>query len=380
MGFADRIASRLGFERRSADPSWSALAPGIGTVAGVAARQAENLSAVFACTSVIASSLASIPCLIYRNDGNGDRVEVMGHPLARMTRQGVSESMTWPEFVEHLVASTLLTGNGLAEILRAGNGQLAGLRFIPWGMVTVVELSSGRLAYDCSDGRGRTRRLLAGEVIHLRDRTDDGLIGKSRLSRAAETVRSVQASNEFARSFLERGAAPSGVIESPSAMSPENQAKLAAAYERRFSGASNAGRIMVIDGGLQWKDVQISPEDAELLESRKFGTEEICRLFQVPPPLVQDYSHNTFTNSETAGRWFAMFTLQPWARKIEAEFARSVFASSSGLELELDLSGFLRGDPTTRWNAHKIAIETGVLSPDEVRQVEGWNPRKASAA
>ena len=74
------------------------------------------------------------------------------------------------------------------------------------------------------------------------------------------------------------------------------------------------------------------------------------------------------------------FTLSPWARKIEAEFARSVFPASSGFELELDLSGFLRGDPATRWNAHKIALETGVLDPDEVRQVEGWNPRKAGGA
>jgi HK97 family phage portal protein len=112
-----------------------------------------------------------------------------------------------------------------------------------------------------------------------------------------------------------------------------------------------------------------------LLESRKFGIEEICRLFQVPPPLVQDYSHNTFTNSETAGRWFAQFTLAPWARKLEAEFARSLFPANSGLELEFDLSGFLRGDPKTRWDAHKIAIETGVLDADEVRHVEGWNPR-----
>lgn len=65
-----------------------------------------------------------------------------------------------------------------------------------------------------------------------------------------------------------------------------------------------------------------------------------------------------------------------WARKIEAEFARSLFPTNSNHELELDLSGFLRGDPETRWNAHKIALETGVLDPDEVREVEGWNPRR----
>lgn len=378
MGMMDRLATRLGYEKRAAeDPSWAALAPGIGAMAGMSARAAENLSAVLACTGVIASSLASIPVLIYRRQGDG-RLEMPSHPLARITREGVTAAMTWPEFIEHVVASTLLTGNGLAEILRGPTGELSGLRYIPWGMVTVAELSSGRLAYDVSDGRGRSWRLLAGEVIHLRDRTDDGLIGRSRISRAGDAVTGALAANDFARNFLNNGAQPSGILEFPAKLTPEQFDMLRRQMDERHTGAKKAGRVMILDGGAQWKAAQISPEDAELLESRKFAVEEICRIYQVPPPLVQDYSHNTFTNSETAGRWFAMFTLAPWARKIEAEFGRSVFPAGSGLEMELDLSGFLRGDPATRWNAHKIAIEAGVLDADEVRQVEGWNPRTAS--
>lgn len=380
MRLIDTMLARMGYEKRAAiDPSWAALSPGIGAAAGVSARAAESLSAVLACTTVISSSLASIPALIYRRDGDS-RIEALGHPLAKLTRNGVTEGMTWPDFVEHLVASALLTGNGLAEIQRNGNGQLAGFRYIPWVFVTVVELSTGRLAYDVNDGRGKARRLLAGEVLHLRDRTDDGLVGRSRLSRAAETVEGVKAANTHARAFLANGASPSGVIEVPTSMGPEARIRLREQFEGRHTGAGQAGSTLVLDGGMTWRAAQISPEDAELLETRKFGTEEICRLFQVPPPLVQDYSHNTFTNSETAGRWFAMFTLAPWARKIEAEFARSVFPAASGHELELDLSGFLRGDPATRWNAHKIALDSGVLDPDEVRQVEGWNPRKAGGA
>ncbi len=380
MGMIERLATWAGYEKRNdaADPSWAAIAPGIGWPGALSARAAESLSTVLACSTVIASSLASIPALVYRRDGD-NRVEAFAHPLRRITRSGVNDHMAWPDFLEHLIASALLTGNGLAEILRAGNGQLAGFRFIPWGMVTVAYLSSGRLAYDVGDGRGGTRRLLQGEVLHLRDRTDDGLIGRSRLSRAAETVAGVAASNTFARSFLDRGMAPSGVIELPGTLTAEMRAALRDQFKTRHSGAANAGSTLILDGGMTWKAAQISPEDAELLETRKFGVEEICRLFQVPPPLVQDYSHNTFTNSETAGRWFAMFTLSPWARKIEAEFARSVFPTNGPFELELDLSGFLRGDPATRWNAHKIAIDAGVLDADEVRHIEGWNPRTKPA-
>jgi phage portal protein BeeE len=197
-----------GYEKRDAsDLSWSALAPGIGYYAGLSARAAENLSTVLACTNAIATALAYVPALIYRHDGDGNRVEVTTHPMGKISRVGVNDQMSWPDFLEHFVASTLLTGNGLAVILRNGNGQLAGFRYVPWGMVTVC--------------------------------------------------------------------------------------------------------------------------------------------------------------------------LAPWARKIEAEFARSVFPSGGPYELELDLSGFLRGDPETRWAAHKIAIETGVLDADEVRQIEGWNPRPA---
>jgi HK97 family phage portal protein len=124
------------------------------------------------------------------------------------------------------------------------------------------------------------------------------------------------------------------------------------------------------------KPISVSPEDAEVLASRRFTVEELCRLFQVPPPIAGDLSHGTFTNSREAGRWFAQFTLAPWARKIEAEFARSVFGpGSTDCSLEIDLSGLMRGDAEARWQSHKIAVEAGILDPDEVREIEGWNPR-----
>lgn len=379
MQWIDRIASSLGYEKRADDPSWTALAPGIGYMAGVSARAAENLSTVQACTNAIATALAYVPALTYRRDSEGNRMEAPAHPLGKIVRNGANPGMSWPDFMEHLIASALLTGNGLAEILRSGNGQLAGFRYIPWGMVTVAELSSGRLAFDVSDGRGHTRRLLEGEVLHLRDRTDDGKIGRSRLSRAADTLQGVQAANTHAGAFLTNGANPGGVIEFPGTLTTDQRAALRESFQARHAGAANAGTALILDGGMTWKSSQISPEDAELLETRKFGVIEICRLFQVPPPIVQAYENNTFTNASQAGLWFATFCLSPWARKIEAEFARSVFPTNGPYELELDLSGFLRGDPETRWNAHKIAIETGVLDPDEVRGVEGWNPRRVEA-
>lgn len=379
MGMIDRTLALLGLERRSdlspLDPSWQALAPMTGYYSGLSARAAENLSTVLACTSSIATALAYVPARVYKWEGD-NRLENGTHPLSRLIRFGPNGAMTWPDLIEHLVADTLLTGNGLLEINRNGNGQVSGLTYHPWGMVTVQELSSGRLAYDVSDGKGNSRRLLQGEALHLRDRTNDGKIGVSRLSRSADTVTGVDLANRHARQFLANGANPSGVIKHPGTMTAEQKTSLREQFNTKHAGATNSGRALILDGGLEWQAAQISPEDAELLETRKFGVVEICRLFQVPPPIVQAYENNTFTNSETAGRWFATFCLAPWARKIEAEFARSLFPTGSPYELDLDLSGFLSGDPETRWAAHKIALDAGVLDADEVRQVEGWNPRR----
>src|SRR3546814_4035441 len=103
-------------------------------------------------------------------------------------------------------------------------------------------------------------------------------------------------------------------------MKPEQRTDVRDSVQSRHGGAGNAGSTLVLDGEMTWKAAQISPEDAELLETRKFGVIELCRLFQVPPPIVQAYENNTFTNAAQAGLWFATFCLAPWARKIEAEF------------------------------------------------------------
>jgi HK97 family phage portal protein len=378
LGLIQRALGALGYERRSSreDPSWAALGGNIGYASALSARAAENLSTVLACTTAISSALGYVPACVYRRDADGTKTELPAHPLAKLARTGPNPNMTWPDFVEHWVASALLGGNGLAEIVPSGNGQLAGLNWIPWQYVTVVYLSTGRLAFDVSDGRGNSRRLLQSEVVHLRGRTDDGLVGRSVLSRAADVVSGVNAGQTIARKFMENGMQPSGVLEAPSAMGPEAKGRLRDGINATNQGVDRAGNLLILGGGLTYKSISLSPEDAELLESRKFGVVEICRLFHVPPPIVQAYENNTFTNANQAGIWFATYCLGPWARKIQAEFARSVLPP--GIELELDLSGFLQGDPTTRWETHKIAIETGVLDTDEVRQIEGWNSRNST--
>jgi HK97 family phage portal protein len=142
------------------------------------------------------------------------------------------------------------------------------------------------------------------------------------------------------------------------------------------SGPRNAAKVLLLEAGLKWQSLTINPEDAELLASRRFTTEELARIFNVPPPLVGIWDHASFTISETATRWYVTHTLAPWITKLQAEAKRSLFSAAAAPthELEIDTSALLRGDPELRWKSHAIAVQNGILTRDEIRETEGWPP------
>lgn len=379
----DRLAGALGFERRGAsDASWQALQGTTAMGAAVTAEMAMNIPAVIGCIMAIATGVAFLPAFVYQREG-AKRVEVTDHPLCQMIRRGPNPWQTWPDFLQSLVASCLLHGNGLARILADGS-----LQFIPWRWVQVLQLDNGRLVYDVTEGGllngspGRRYRLLHEEVIHIRDLSEDGRIGTSRLARSNKAFQLAYEANEAALSIHRNGARLGGVLEIEHEIGDQQAIdRLRSQFDASYQGAGNAGRTVILENGLKWKSVSTTPEDAELLASRRFALEDIARVFNVPPPMVQDLSHGTFTNSREAARWFGQLTLTPWVRKIEAEFARTYFPEDSGFELELDMSGMLRADPESRWISHKTAVEAGILDADEIREIEGYDPRpKAPAA
>ncbi|UFN48902.1 phage portal protein [Roseomonas sp. OT10] len=380
-GLLARLLGRT--EKRAAplsDPAGYAAAFGIRPTASgvyVNARLAENLSTVSACVGAISSTMGSLPAYVYRVTPGG-REEVPSHPVARLIRRP-NAHQTWPDMIEWLMAQVLLHGNAVLALEYDGAGRITALRPIPWGKLQLYTLPSGRLAYDVVQDAGGVRRYLADEVFHLRDRSDDGLIGRSRISRAPEVLGSATALQEWTGSLWQNQATPSGSVTHPKTLSDDAVRRLRAQITDSITGTRNARRVLVLEEGMEWKALSVSPEDAEVLASRRFTVEELCRLFQVPPPIVQDYTHNTFTNSQQAALWFAQFSLTPWARKIEAEFSRSIFGTGSDLTLEVDLSGLMRGDYEARWKAHEIAVRNQILDPNEVREVEGWNPRPAAA-
>lgn len=332
----------------------------------------EGLATVLACVNAISGSISSLDAIVYSTSGQS-RTEVPNHPVSRLIRQP-NQNQTWPDLVEWMLASVLLTGNAVLVVQNDGAGRIATLTPIPWQCVQIDRLATGRLRYTVIGWQGVTKVYLDNEVFHLRDRSDDGLIGRSRLSRAQSVISGAFALQDYTLNMWSNQATPSGVMTFDAKPSNEQIQAIKEQAQSKYSGTGNARSIMVLPNGAKWQSIAISPEDAEALESRKFSVQELCRVYGVPPPLVQDYSNNTFTNAAQASVWFAQNTLMPWVKKIEAEFIRSIFGKSSQYELKLDLTSLMRGDYATRWQSYNTAIQNKILSVNEIREMEGFNP------
>ncbi len=396
MGILNRLAAAVGFEKRnmglasSIGPfgNWSGVGwPGVvgQSSAGyeITPHLAENLSTTTACINAISSALSSVPAYCYRVADGGREVD-SSHPVAQMIRRP-NAWQTWPDWIELTMSQVLLYGNALSMIETDEAGQPTALVPVPWQNVSLQLGPSNRLVYTVIayqapfGGIGTPRQLLQDEVFHLKDRGDFPFLGRSRISRAPEVLGNAIALQEFSGAQWRNGVTPSGAIQMDASLTPEQFGRLRDQISTIYSGAHNARKVMILDNRATWQALSVSPEDAEVLSSRRYSVEELSRLFGVPGPIINDLSHGTFTNSETAGRWFAQFTLLPWARKIEAEFQRSVFTNATR-HLELDLSGLQRGSYAERWQANVAAVQAGILTADEVREAEGYNPLRQPEA
>jgi HK97 family phage portal protein len=373
------IRSAPQVERRSSPTSWDLMrdvAPQ--AVAPIGPYLAENLSAVFACVQIIAETVATLPLNVYRREGDGKFLS-SDHPVARLFGRAPNGLQTPVEFLEQMTAHCLLRGNAYAEIVRDGRGSPIELIPLHPDMVAVLTIPrTRRVVYDVTNWwEGGTRRLLADEVLHLKDRSDDGVVGKSRLQRARETFGIALATETHAFSVFRNSAALSGVLTHPENVGLEGAQRLSADFKRAYQGADKAGEIAILEEGMKWQAISVSPEASELLASRQFSIETIGRIFRVPPPVLGDLSRGTYSNVTELGRWFYQHTIVPWLTRWERIIERSLFSDEARrvFEVEFDADTLTRANMLERYQSYRIAREIGLNSANELRKFENLNPR-----
>lgn len=343
-------------------------------------RTAMQMTAVYACVRVLAESIASLPLHLFRREDNGNRVKDEKSGLYFLLHDEPNPEMTSYIFRETLMTHLLLYGNAYAQILRNGRGDILGLYPLMPNRMSVERGDDGRLFYrytrydsEALADKDSTVILTPADVLHIPGLSYDGLVGLSPIAACRNAVGAGLSADEYSSRYYANGAAPMGVLEHPGLIKQPD--KLRESWNAAFGGTRNAGKVAILEEGLKFTPISISPQDSQLLETRKFSVEEICRIFRVPPHLVQDLERATFNNIEQMSLDFVIYSLMPWVCRWEAALQRSLLKPEEkrNYEIRFNLDGLLRGSYESRMRGYQTAVNTGIFSVNDCRRLENMD-------
>lgn len=336
-----------------------------------------GLSAAWACVNLVAGTIASLPLMIYATQPNGSRSIAREHPLFRVLHDSPNSLQTALDFWEFMCGSLELWGNAYARKILNG-GRLVALVPIMPELPVVYYGDNGQLRYKWTDN-GAAFDLGTDEVFHIRGFGGNPMGGMSTLAFGARAFSLAAAIDTSAGATFKNGLRPSGVLTYDKFITPEQRDRLDKLLGEKFMGAMNAGRPMVLEGGSKWNALGINPEDAQMLQSRGFSVEEICRFFGVPPFMIghteKQTSFGTGLEQQTLG--FQKFTLRRRLKRIESASEKQLLTAediSKGLTIEFNVEGLLRGDSAGRATFYTQMSQIGAMTINEIRALENLEP------
>jgi HK97 family phage portal protein len=337
----------------------------------VTEKNAMQSAAVYACVRVIAETVASLPLHLYRQVEEGKRRDTL-HPLYFLLHDSPNPEMTSFIFRETLMTHLLLWGNAYAQIVRNGHGEIIGLYPLMPDKMQVSRSETDELIYLYQSGMSNIA-FRREEILHIPGLGFDGLVGYSPIAMARNAIGMSMATEEFGASFFQNGAAPGGILEHPGTL--KDPSKVRESWNELFKGSGNANKVAVLEEGMTYKQIGIPPNEAQFLETRKYQTEEICRIYRVPPHLVADLDKATFSNIEHQSISFVVHTIRPWLVRLEQAMNKALLypAERQRYFIEFNVDGLLRGDYESRMRGYATARQNGWMSANDIRRLENMN-------
>lgn len=340
-------------------------------------RSAMQMTAVYACVRILSESIAGLPLHMYQYEEDGSKKKAVEHPLYHLLHDEPNPEMTSFIFRETLMSHLLLWGNAYAQIIRNGKGDIIALYPLMPNRMKVERDAKGQLYYeyqtmkeDAPTMKGAVYQLDPSEVLHVPGLGFDGLVGYSPIAMAKNAIGLAIAAEEYGSKFYANGAAPSGVLEHPNVL--KDPAKVRDSWNAAFGGSSNSHRVAVLEEGMKYTPISISPNEAQFLETRKFQINEIARIFRVPPHMVGDLEKSSFSNIEQQSLEFVKYTLNPWVCRWEQALQRALLDDDEKGKyfFRFNVEGLLRGDYQSRMNGYAIARQNGWMSANDIRELE----------
>ena len=343
----------------------------------VTERSAMQMTAVYSCVRILAEAVAGLPLHLYRYTKDGGKEKAINHPLYLLLHDEPNPEMSSFVFRETLMTHLLLWGNAYAQIIRNGKNEVIALYPLMPNKMSVDRDENGQLYYTYYRGPDEAIKnkefavtLQTTDVLHIPGLGFDGLVGYSPIAMAKNAIGMAIACEEYGAKFFANGAAPGGVLEHPGTI--KDPQRVRESWQSTFGGSGNANKIAVLEEGMKYTPIGISPEQAQFLETRKFQINEIARIFRVPPHMVGDLEKSSFSNIEQQSLEFVKYTLDPWVIRWEQSIMRALLSADEKSEyfVKFNLEGLLRGDYQSRMNGYAIGRQNGWMSANDIRELE----------
>lgn len=375
--FSGLFKSRDKPENRTAGSSYAFYMGGTTSGKAVTERSAMQMTAVYSCVRILAEAVAGLPLHLYRYNADGGKEKALAHPLYRLLHDEPNPEMSSFVFRETLMTHLLLWGNAYAQVIRNGKNEVVALYPLMPNKMSVDRDENGHLYYTYYRGPDEAIKnkefavtLQPSDVLHIPGLGFDGLVGYSPIAMAKNAIGMAIACEEYGAKFFANGATPGGVLEHPGTI--KDPQRVRDSWQAAFGGSSNANKVAVLEEGMKYTPISISPEQAQFLETRKFQINEIARIFRVPPHMVGDLEKSSFSNIEQQSLEFVKYTLDPWVIRWEQSIQRSLLSQDEKATYfaKFNVEGLLRGDYQSRMNGYAIGRQNGWMSANDIRELE----------
>ena len=375
--FSGLFKSRDKPQNRTAGSNYAFFMGGTTSGKAVTERSAMQMTAVYSCVRILSEAVAGLPLHLYKYTDSGGKAMALDHPLYCLLHDEPNPEMSSFVFRETLMTHLLLWGNAYAQIIRNGKNEIIALYPLMPNKMSVDRDESGHLYYTYYRGSDEAIKnkefavtLQPSDVLHIPGLGFDGLVGYSPIAMAKNAIGMAIACEEYGAKFFANGVAPGGVLEHPGTI--KDPQRVRESWQSTFGGSGNANKIAVLEEGMKYTPIGISPEQAQFLETRKFQINEIARLFRVPPHMVGDLEKSSFSNIEQQSLEFVKYTLDPWVIRWEQSIQRSLLSKDEKAVyfVKFNLEGLLRGDYQSRMNGYAIGRQNGWMSANDIRELE----------
>jgi HK97 family phage portal protein len=375
--FSNIFKARDKPQNRTVGSNYSFFFGGTTSSKPVNEHTAMQMTAVYSCVRILAEAVAGLPLHLYKYTDSGGKEKAISHPLYFLLHDEPNPEMSSFVFRETLMTHLLLWGNAYAQIIRNGKGEVIALYPLMPNRMSVDRDPNGSLYYsytrysdEAPTMNGVTVTLRPSDVFHIPGLGFDGLVGYSPIAMAKNAIGMAIACEEYGAKFFANGAAPGGVLEHPGTI--KDPQKVRDSWNAAYQGSSNSHRVAVLEEGMKYQPIGISPEQAQFLETRKFQINEIARIFRVPPHMVGDLEKSSFSNIEQQSLEFVKYTLDPWVIRWEQAISRALLRQDEKklYFAKFNVDGLLRGDYVSRMNGYATARQNGWMSANDIRELE----------